>query len=33
MKSCFTVPPPGVDLKKLRGQLIAIEGLDSSGKT
>ena len=33
MKSCFTVPPPGVDLKKLKGQLIAIEGLDSSGKT
>ncbi|MEC7135624.1 MAG: thymidylate kinase [Candidatus Thermoplasmatota archaeon] len=27
------MPPSGVDLKNLRGHLIAIEGLDSSGKT
>ena len=33
MKKCFTMPPSGVDLKNLRGHLIAIEGLDSSGKT
>ncbi|MFA4987193.1 MAG: thymidylate kinase [Candidatus Brocadiia bacterium] len=33
MKSCYKSPPPGVDLSKLNGLLIVIEGPDSSGRS
>ena len=32
-KRCYGNPPPGVDLSKLRGTLIVIEGPDSSGRS
>ena len=32
-KRCFGSPPPGVDLEKLTGTLIVIEGPDSSGRS
>jgi len=32
-KSCYLQPPPGVDLKKLAGLLIVIEGPDCSGRS
>jgi len=32
-KRCYGAPPPGVDLSKLSGALIVIEGPDSSGRT
>ena len=33
MKSCYGSPPPGIDLQKLSGILIVIEGPDSSGRS
>ena len=33
MKRCFGSPPPGMDLGKLTGALIVIEGPDSSGRS
>lgn len=33
VKRCYGAPPPGVDLSKLSGALIVIEGPDSSGRT
>ena len=33
MKRCFGAPPPGLDLDKLTGALIVIEGPDSSGRS
>lgn len=33
MKRCFGSPPPGLDLSKLTGALIVIEGPDSSGRS
>ncbi len=33
MKRCFGSPPPGLDLGKLTGALIVIEGPDSSGRS
>ncbi len=33
MKSCFGQPPTGVDLEKLQGALIVVEGADSSGRS
>jgi dTMP kinase len=33
MKRCFGSPPPGLDLAKLTGALIVIEGPDSSGRS
>jgi dTMP kinase len=32
-KRCFGSPPPGIDLSKLTGTLIVIEGPDSSGRS
>lgn len=32
-KRCYGAPPPGVDLEKLTGTLIVIEGPDSSGRS
>lgn len=32
-KRCYGSPPPGVDLEKLTGTLIVIEGPDSSGRS
>jgi dTMP kinase len=32
-KRCFHQPPPGVDLQKLTGLLIVVEGPDSSGRS
>lgn len=32
-KKCYGPPPPGVDLKDLKGKLVVIEGQDSSGRT
>lgn len=32
-KRCYVQPPPGVDLEKLSGTLIVIEGPDSSGRS
>jgi dTMP kinase len=32
-KRCFGTPPPGLDLDKLAGALIVIEGPDSSGRS
>jgi len=33
MKRCFGKPPAGVDLSKLQGALIVVEGADSSGRS
>lgn len=33
LKSCYDAPPPGLDLSKLTGALIVIEGPDSSGRS
>ena len=33
MKRCYGTPPPGLDLSKLTGALIVIEGPDSSGRS
>ena len=33
MKRCFGSPPPGLDLSKLTGALVVIEGPDSSGRS
>lgn len=33
MKHCFGSPPPGLDVSKLTGALIVIEGPDSSGRS
>jgi dTMP kinase len=33
VKRCFGSPPPGLDLSKLTGALIVIEGPDSSGRS
>ena len=33
MKRCFGSPPPGLDLSKLTGALIVIEGPDASGRS
>jgi len=33
VKRCFDQPPPGVDLEKLQGALIVVEGPDSSGRS
>jgi dTMP kinase len=32
-KCCYTEPPPGVDIGKLAGLLVVIEGPDSSGRS
>lgn len=32
-KRCYRLPPPGVDLSKLTGTLIVIEGPDASGRS
>ncbi|MBN1610308.1 MAG: hypothetical protein JW940_27010 [Polyangiaceae bacterium] len=32
-RSCYAAPPPGVDLSKLTGPLIVVEGPDSSGRS
>jgi dTMP kinase len=33
MKACYGSPPPGIDLSKLTGALIVLEGPDSSGRS
>lgn len=33
MKRCYGSPPPGLDLNKLTGALIVVEGPDSSGRS